>query len=635
LLPAGYNLASQTLDTGYSILDTRRIEDRESGIGNRESGIENMKNTVLSEVFNQMADIMEILGEDRFRINSYRKVARIIADTPTDIETLLESGQLAKTPGIGKSSLAKIQEFVETGTITAHQQLLTKIPPTLLELLTIPGVGPKGVKAVYDKLNVTSIAELKDAIKSGSLAQLAGFGDKKAAAIAKGIEFREKSTGRIRLDQAQEAAGLVVEFLNGLSGIRRIQPAGSLRRWAETIGDVDILVAAKKGKQIIQAFIRLGRTRFSQGGRPLAVQEVLAAGPTKGSAIILLGSPYGQTETSPVHVDVRVVPEKSFGAAAQYFTGSKEHNVRLREIAIKAKLKLNEYGLFKGNKMIAGPVEKEIYEKLGLDYIDPLLREDRGEVDAAKTHSLPELIEPKDIKGDLHVHTNASDGDCDISEIVRAAKQAGYKYICITDHSRSSAIANGLSPKRLAQQIKKIRKLNEQLKGITILAGTEVDILADSSLDFDNKLLAELDFVIAAIHSGLASSREKVTTRTLKAMDNPYVHCIAHPTGRLIGQREPMDIDIAAVIKHAAQTHTALEVNANPWRLDLKDTHCRMAIEAQVMLAIGTDAHSISGLGLMGFGVATAGRGWVTKADVLNTFSAARIKSWAKSKLKA
>jgi len=588
-----------------------------------------MKNTVLSEVFDQMADIMEILGEDRFRINSYRKVARIISDMPTDIEPLLESGQLAKTPGIGKSSLAKIEEFIKTGTITAHQQLLTKIPPTLLELLTIPGVGPKGVKAVYEKLNVTSIAELKDAIKSGSLAQLAGFGDKKAAAIAKGIEFREKSTGRIRLDQAQEAAGLVVEFLKSLPGIEKIQAAGSLRRWAETIGDVDILVAAKKGKQIIQVFIRrFRRTRF--------VQEVLAAGPTKGSVIIqppfLLSQ---ESRGAPVHVDVRVVPEKSFGAAAQYFTGSKQHNVRLREIAIKAKLKLNEYGLFKGNKMIAGPVEKEIYEKLGLDYIDPLLREDRGEVDAAKTHSLPELIEPKDIKGDLHVHTNASDGDCDTSEIVRAAKQAGYKYICITDHSRSSAIANGLSPKRLAQQIKKIRKLNEQLKGITILAGTEVDILADSSLDFDNKLLAELDFVIAAIHSGLASSREKVTTRTLKAMDNPYVHCIAHPTGRLIGQREPMDIDIAAVIKHAAQTHTALEVNANPWRLDLKDTHCRMAIEAQVKLVIGTDAHSISGLGLMGFGVATAGRGWVTKADVLNTFSAARIKSWTKSKLKA
>jgi DNA polymerase (family 10) len=576
-----------------------------------------MRNAVLSELFEQMADIMEILGEDRFRISSYRKVARIVSDIPTDVETLLESGELAKISGIGKSSLAKIQEFVETGTITAHQQLLTKIPPSLLELLTIPSVGPKGVKAVYEKLNVKTIAELKGAVEAGLVAELPGFGDKKAAAIARGIEFLEKSTGRIRLDQATDAAELVSEFLRSLSGVKKIQPAGSLRRCAETIGDVDILVAGGRGKQIIQEFTN---ARF--------VQEVLGAGPTKGSAII-------QMETTPVHVDVRVVPEKSFGAAAQYFTGSKQHNVRLREIAVKAKLKLNEYGLFKADKMVAGQTEQEIYRKLGLDYIEPLLREDRGEIDAARAHLLPELIRIEDIQGDLHIHTNASDGDCEISELAKAAKKAGYKYICITDHSHSSAIANGLSPKRLTKQIKQIHKLNEQLKGITILAGSEVDILADSSLDFDNKLLAELDFVIASIHSGMTSSREKVTARTLKAMDNPYVHCIAHPTGRLIGQREPMDIDIAAVVKHAAQTHTALEVNANPWRLDLKDVHCKMAIKSGVKLVIGTDAHSTVGLGLMSYGVATAARGWATKADVLNTFSAAKIKSWAAGKRKS
>jgi len=573
-----------------------------------------MKNAVLSELFNQMADIMEILDEDRFRINTYRKVGRIIADTPTDTETLLANGDLAKTPGIGKSSLAKIEEFVKTGTITAHKQLLTKIPSTLLELLNIPGMGPKGVKAVYEKLNVKTISELKKAIFSGSLAKLPRFGDKKAEAIARGIEFLEKSTGRIRLDQALEAAETVEGFLQSQTGIQKIQPAGSLRRRAETIGDVDILVAAKKGKKIIDAFTTAG-----------FIQEVLAAGPTKGSAII-------QIETTPVHVDVRVVPKESFGAAAQYFTGSKQHNVRLREIAVKAKLKLNEYGLFKADKIIAGPVEEEIYQKLGLDYIAPVLREDRGEIEAAKTHSLPELIEAEDIKGDLHVHTNASDGNAGISELAQAAKDVGYKYICITDHSKSSAIANGLSSKQLTDQIKKIHKLNEKIKGITILAGTEVDILANGSLDFDNKLLADLDFVIAAIHSGLASPREKVTTRTLKAMDNPYVNCIAHPTGRLIGQREPMDIDMAAVIKHAAQTHTALEVNANPWRLDLKDIHCKMAIEAQVMLVIGTDAHSIAGLGLMGFGVATAARGWATKSDILNTFSQTKLKNFVKNK---
>jgi len=573
-----------------------------------------MKNALLSEVFDQMADIMEILGEDKFRINTYRKVARLIGDMPTDVETMLADGRLAKTPGIGKSSLAKIEQFVKTGTIAAHQELLKKIPPTLLELLTIPGMGPKGAKAVYEKLNVTDIADLKKALEDGSVAGLPGFGEKKAAVIARGIEFLERSTGRIRLDQALEASDMVCEFLQHKSGIEKLQPAGSLRRRAETIGDVDILVAGKRGKQIIEAFTGAG-----------FVQEVLASGPTKGSAIV-------QTETVPVHVDVRVVPRESFGAAAQYFTGSKQHNVRLREIAVKAKWKLNEYGLFKGDKMIAGPVEEEVYQKLGLDYIVPVLREDRGEVEAAKSHSLPELIEFEDIKGDFHVHTDASDGNCGASELAKAARDLGYKFICVTDHSKSSAIANGLSAKRLADQIQEIHKLNEKLKGITVLAGTEVDILADSSLDFDDKLLADLDFVIASIHSGLGGPREKVTTRTLKAMDNPYVNCIAHPTARLIGQREPMDIDMTAVIKHAAQTHTALEINAHPYRLDLKDVHCKMAIEAGVKLAIGTDAHSIGGLGLMAFGVATAARGWVTKADVLNTLSPAKIKNWVKAK---
>ncbi len=576
-----------------------------------------MKNRLLSELFEQMADVMEILGEDRFRINSYRKVARIISEMPADIDTLLASGRLAKTPGVGKSSLAKIEEFIKSGAITAHQQLLEKIPPTLLELLTIPGMGPKGVKAVYEQLNVTSIAELTDAIESGSVAELPGFGEKKAAVILKGIEFIERSTGRIRLDQAAEAAQLVSEFLATLPGIEKIRTAGSLRRRAETIGDVDILVAAAEGRKIIQAFTNAA-----------FVQQIIAAGPTKGSAII-------QTETCAVHVDVRVVPHESFGAAAQYFTGSKQHNVRLREIAVKKKWKLNEYGLFKEDKMLAGAVEKEIYKKLGLDYIEPVMREDRGEVEAAKKHSLPELIDLKEIKGDFHVHTTASDGDSEIHELARAAVQAGYKYICITDHSRSSVIANGLSAKQLQQQIKTIRKLNEQLKGITVFAGSEVDILADGSLDFDDKLLAQLDFVIASIHSGMTSPREKVTTRTLKAMDNPNVTCIAHPTGRLIGLRQAMDIDIEAVIKHAAETGTALEVNANPYRLDLKDTHCKMAVEAGVKLAIGTDAHNIAGLGLMPFGVATAARGWATRPDILNTLSPAEIKKWVEKKRKS
>jgi DNA polymerase (family 10) len=575
-----------------------------------------MKNASISELFGEMADVMEILGDDPFRINSYRKVARVIGDMPSDVEEELATGKLAETPGVGKSSLAKIEEFIRTGKITAHQELLKKIPRTLLELLKIPGMGPKGVKAVYENLKVKTTAELKKAIKNGKLATLSGFGEKKAGIIARGIEFLQKSTGRIRLDQAFEAANIVTGFLKELRSVEKIELAGSLHRCAETIGDVDILISARDGKKITDAFVAAD-----------FVKEVIAAGDTKGSAII-------QTSTCPVHVDIRVVSGKSFGAALQYFTGSKQHNVRLREIAVKAKLKLNEYGLFRGNKMIAGAAEKEIYDKLRLDYVAPLLREDRGEIEAAKEHSLPELVRLEDIKGDFHIHTVASDGYCEIRELAEAAIRRGYKFICITDHSGSAVIANGLSPARLSKQIDKIHKLNEQLKGITIFAGAEVDILADGSPDYDNKLLAELDFVIGSIHSGMTGSREKVTTRMLKAMDNPYLHCIGHPTGRLIGEREPMDIDIQAVIKHAAETRTAMEVNANPYRLDLKDVHCKMAIEAGVKLVIGTDTHKLPQLDYMAFGVATAGRGWATKADVINTLPPAKLKTWLAAKRK-
>jgi len=575
-----------------------------------------MKNASISELFSEMADVMEILGEDPFRINSYRKVARVIGDMPSDVEEMLATGKLAEMPGVGKSSLAKIEEFIKTGKITAHQELLKRIPRTLLELLKIPGVGPKGVKAVYENLKVKSIAELKKVIENGKLATLPGFGEKKAAIIAKGIEFLAKSTGRIRLDQAFEAAGIAMEFLSGLAGVKKIQYAGSLRRCAETIGDVDILVSAKAGKKIIDAFVAGD-----------FVQEILAAGDTKGSAII-------KTSSCPVHVDVRVVADKSFGSALQYFTGSKQHNVRLREMAVKAKLKLNEYGLFRGSKMIAGATERDVYKKLRLDYVEPILREDGGEIEAAMKHKLPELVRLEDIKGDFHIHTVASDGACEIMELVEAARSRGYKYICITDHSASAGIANGLTPARLSRQIEKIRKLNERLKVITILAGAEVDILADGSLDYDNKLLAELDFVIGSIHSGMTSSREKVTTRTLKAMDNPYLHCIGHPTGRLIGEREPMDIDMEAVIRHAAETRTALEVNASPYRLDLKDVHCKMAIEAGVKLIIGTDTHKLPQLDYIALGVATAGRGWATKADVINAMPLARLKTWLAGKRK-
>jgi DNA polymerase (family 10) len=581
-----------------------------------------MANAALSAIFSQMADVMEILGEDRFRINSYRTVARVIEETGTDVAVLLESGELANTPGIGKSSLAKIEEYVKTGRIQAHQDLLAKIPHTLLDLLTIPGVGPKTVKTLYEHLRITSIPELKKAIADGTIETLPGFGAKKAAAILKGIEFLQKATGRIRLDQALIAAQTVTDYLRPLPGVDRIETAGSLRRRAETIGDVDLLVttgkAESEGKQTPEQIIE------SFTGAPF-VERVLAAGGTKGSVII-------RTETTPVQVDVRVVPQESFGAALQYFTGSKPHNVRLRELAIKAGLKLNEYGLFKGDKMVAGADERDIYKKLGLDFIDPVLREDRGEIDTAKRHALPRLICMDDIRGDFHAHTVASDGHNTIEEMVRAAKELRYEFLCISDHSKSSAIANGQSPQQLARQIKEIHKINAKLKGFTLLAGAEVDILAEGNLDFEDALLADLDFVVASIHSALGGARERVTMRTLKAMDNPYVTCIGHPTGRLIGQREAMDLDMPAVIEHAAQTGTALEVNSDPSRLDLKDVHCRMAVDAGVKLAIDTDAHSAGSLVLIVFGVATAARGWATKNDVINTLPPSKLKTFLKSK---
>jgi DNA polymerase (family 10) len=577
-----------------------------------------MTNQQLSAIFEQMADIMEILGEDTFRINSYRKVARTIGDLGIDVADLLASGQLAEMPGIGKSSLAKIEQFVQTGRIAAHEELLQRIPPTLPQLLEIPGMGPKGVKAVYENLKVTNIEELTRALADGRVASLHGFGEKKAAAIRKGIEFLESSTGRIRIDQAMEAAQRVTAHLTTLEGIDRIETAGSLRRRSETIGDVDILVTTKdsnrSAKQIIESFT----------DAPF-VQRILAKGDTKGSAVI-------ETETTPVQVDVRVVPPESFGAALQYFTGSKQHNVRLREIAVKAKLKLNEYGLFKGDERIAGTSEEEIYDALGLDFVTPLLREDRGEVEAARNHDLPRVVEIGDIKGDFHTHTTASDGHCEIEDLIKAAKAMKYRFICITDHSQSSAIANGQSPEKLSKQIERIRRIDAKTKGITIFVGAEVDILADGRMDFDDKLLADLDYVIGSIHSGLTSPREKVTSRTLKAMDNPYVTCIGHPTGRLLGEREAMDLDMEAVIEHAAQTGTALEINASPYRLDLKDIHCRMAIQRGVKLAIGTDSHRITGLAVMPFGVATAARGWATKNDILNALPLPKLKAFLKAK---
>ena len=576
-----------------------------------------MINQQVSDIFEQMADVMEIMGEDPFRINTYRKVARTVRDCGEDLTDLAQAGRLESLPGVGKSSAAKKAEYVEKGAIGAHQELLQKIPEGLLELLRIPGLGPKGVHAVWKQLQVTNLADLEKVINDHSLEALPGFGAKKAQAIAQGIAFVRSAHGRVLLCQAMMAAELIVGQLLQNKQIKRIEIAGSLRRCCETIGDVDLLAEGQKGAEIIERFTKLP-----------GVREVLAAGETKGS--VLFADP--AIGEDAVQVDLRVVAPQSMGSAWQYFTGSKAHNVRLREIAIKKKLKLNEYGLFKGERQVAGKTETEIYDKLGLAYVPPTLREDRGEIELAQAGKLPAVVQLGDIRGDLHIHSPASDGRANIEDLIERAQQLGYTYLAITDHSVSETIANGLDRERLLRHVEEIRRLNQLLKGFTLLAGTEVDILMDGSLDYEDEVLTELDFVMASVHSGLTGPEEKVTRRVLRAMENPFVNCIGHPTGRMIHVREPMKLDIKAVLAQAAATGTALEVSASPYRLDLKDIHCRMAVEAGVKLVINTDAHDVRGMGEMHYGVATAQRGWVSKKDVLNCQPVSVVRRWVQKK---
>ncbi len=579
-----------------------------------------MHNKQISDLFDQMAEIMEILGEDHFRISTYRKVARVIGDCPQDIASLAAGGQLQTLAGIGKSSAEKINEFIHHGSIDAHQELLKKIPPGLLDLLKVPGFGPKGVRAVWKKLNVTNLPELQQAISDHSLETLPGFGVKKAQSLARGIEFIRSSQNRILLADALAIADLIVGQLHQLDCLDRIELAGSLRRCCETIGDIDLLAQADgddNAKKIIQTFTQLPGAR-----------EVLATGQTKASIR------FAEPDIYPdlIQVDLRVISSESMGAAWQYFTGSKYHNIRLREIAGRKKLKLNEYGLFKGDKQIAGQNELQIYKKLGLSYIPPTLREDRGEIESAQKGKLPEIVQLPDVRGDLHMHSPESDGRSSIEQLIGAARLLGYEYIAIADHSQSTAIANGLDADRLLKHTQRIKKLNETLDGFTILASSEVDILADGDLDYPDEVLAELDFVTASIHSGMTGARDKLTDRILRAMENPYVNCIAHPTGRMLGVREAMALDIDAIIAQALRTHTALEINAQPLRLDLNDIHIRQAVDAGVKLIINTDAHDTASLKLMRFGVATAQRGWAKKTDILNCQPISIICDWVKDK---
>jgi DNA polymerase (family 10) len=472
-------------------------------------------------------------------------------------------------------------------------------------------MGPKKVALVWKELGVESIDDLKKAIASGKMAELPGLGATSVKKIADGLAFREKSSERTPMGVAWAVAELMVQHLKALRGVKRVEVAGSLRRGVETIGDIDILCEAADGEKIIKAFTEMG-----------GVSSVQAAGKTKGSVLVDLEA------GRQVQVDLRVVPAESFGAAWQYFTGSKEHNIRVREIATRKKWKLNEYGLFDAkDKQLAGKTEKSIYDKLGLPFMPPEMREDRGELEAGEK-SIAGLIALEHIRGDLHMHTTASDGKCTAEEMAAAARELGYDYIAICDHSKSSAIANGLSIERMEKQIETLRALNKTLKDFEILVGCECDIHSDGTMDYPDAILAECDLVVASIHAGMGQSREQVTRRTIAAMENPYVTIIGHPTGRLLGRRDAMDLDVAAVVKAAVETGTVLEINASWQRLDLKDVHARQALDAGVTLAIDTDSHHTDQLLQMRFGVQTARRAWTQKEDVLNTRTLAQLKKF-------
>jgi DNA polymerase (family 10) len=576
-----------------------------------------MTNADVARVFEEIADMLEIKGEDAFRVNSYRRVARTINDLATEVSEVAARGELGKLPGVGKSSSAKIQELLDSGRLKFREQLAQQVPESVLELLRIPGMGPKKVALLWQQRRIDSLESLKQAIAAGGLAELKGFGRKTVERISEGIEFLQRSAGRTRLGDAWVIAQECRAAIASMKGVERVEQAGSLRRGRETVGDLDLLCIAANGARVIEAFTHLP-----------GVSKVFAAGDTKGSVLV----DWGPRDT--IQIDLRVVPEEAFGAAWQYFTGSKEHNVRLRQLAVKRGWSLNEYSLSeaKTGKVVASCTEEDVYQALDLPWIPPELREDRGEFEPDAIP--PDLLTDSDIRGDLHMHTTASDGRNTIEEMARAAQALGYKYICITEHSRSSTIANGLDPARLEVLIAGVRAADQSVKGIRIWAGTEVDILADGSLDYDDDLLAKLDFVIASIHAGLGKDPQTNTERTIAAMHSPYVNMIGHPTGRMINIRKPMALDIEAICREAARTGTALEINASQYRLDLKDQHARLARDVGATVAICTDAHGIQRFDQMRYGVLTARRAALRTSDVLNTWPAEKIEQFVAAKRK-
>lgn len=565
-----------------------------------------MKNLELSRIFYEIADLLD-LQEEAFKPEAYRRAARTLESMSRDVEEVWRAGELDQLPGVGKAIGAKIEEYLETGIVAYHERLKAEIPPGVVAIMKIPGVGPKTAKRFYQELGLTSVEELKAAAAAGRIQGLKGLGPKKVENILRGIELKAATAGRTLLGRALPRAESIVDHLRGNAPVSQIVIGGSLRRRKETVGDIDLLATAEDHAAVMEAFVAM----------PI-VREVLLKGDTKSTVILDDG----------MQADLRVLDDESFGAALQYFTGNKDHNIRLRSRAIDRGLKLNEYGLFRGDERVAGATEEELYAALDLPYIEPELRQDQGEFAAAAEGTLPHLVTEGDIQGDLHVHSNWSDGQETPEAMVTAAEARGYAYVGLSDHSQSLRIARGMTEETIRNQMAEIAGLRKRWEGIEILHGSEVDILEDGRLDYPDSVLRDLDYAIAAVHSRFSMSEKEMTSRVLTALANDHVRILAHPTCRRIGEREPVSLDLPRVMEAAADSGTALELNAFPERLDLNGAHARMAREAGAMLIINTDSHAPTHLAAMRYGVGQARRGWIEAPDLLNARSVGELRQW-------
>jgi DNA polymerase (family 10) len=567
-------------------------------------------NADIANVFDEIADYLEIDGENPFRVRAYRNAARTVRGLGPELKDMVaQKEDLSQLPGIGKELTAKIHEILDTGTARALKKLQAKIPPEVRQILKLPNLGPKRVRVLYHDLKIQSLDELRQAAKDGRIRELPGFGKKTENQLLAAVEAHAERELRFKIADVRPFAESLLSALKKVEGVKQVVVAGSYRRSVETVGDLDILVIADKDSLVMDRFVAYQD-----------VADVLSKGMTRSSVVLRTG----------LQVDLRRVEEKSFGAALQYFTGSQAHNIAVRRLGRQRGLKINEYGVFKFDERVAGDSEESVYNSVGLSYIPPELRENRGEIDASREKRLPRLVKLDDIKGDLHVHTNASDGRHSLKDMALAAKQRRLQYIAVAEHSQLLAFAGGLDESRLLKQMDEIDRLSEELEGVHILKSIEVDILEDGRLDLQNDVLEKLDLVVASVHSNFDLPEDRQTARILRAMDNPYFTILAHPSGRLIDQREAYKVDMEKVIRQAAERGCFIELNARPKRLDLVDIYCQVAKDLGVLISINSDAHRVDDFDHLQYGVGQARRGWLEKGDVLNTRPLAKLRKLLK-----